>query len=72
MKKVVLMLVVLLLIGILPVAAMSHTDEMPLSFQQCPVCGMNGIWTGTTKTDWGKMFYLYECPNGHRWWSQQI
>jgi predicted RNA-binding Zn-ribbon protein involved in translation (DUF1610 family) len=34
----------------------------------CPSCSMNMIWTGETKTEWGKMFKLYQCPAQHAYW----
>ena len=36
--------------------------------EKCPTCGLGMIWTGDTKTEWGKMFYRYECPSDHAWW----
>jgi len=29
-------------------------------------------FTGTTKTEWGKLFELYECPVGHRYWFKAM
>lgn len=31
----------------------------------CPVCGLTTYWTGKTRTEWGKMQKIYECPAGH-------
>ena len=36
--------------------------------QKCPSCGMGMYFTGETKTEWGKLFYLYECPSSHSYW----
>jgi len=36
--------------------------------ENCPSCGGSMYFTGETKTDWGKLFYLYKCPSGHAWW----
>ena len=35
---------------------------------KCPSCNSSMIWTGETKIEWGKMFYLHECPAGHQYW----
>ncbi len=34
----------------------------------CPSCGMSMIWTGETKTEWGKLLNLYRCPANHYYW----
>ena len=76
MKKMIWVLCVTLLVSLLmgmsnASAEIGHNHITELSIQQCPVCNMSGYFTGTTKVDWGQLFYLYECPNGHRWWSKQ-
>jgi len=35
---------------------------------KCPSCGMSMYFTGESKSEWGKLLYLYECPVGHTWW----
>jgi hypothetical protein len=51
-------------------AEVSHSHETELVLHACPICSMGGYFTGTTKTDWGHLFYLYQCPNGHTWWER--
>ncbi len=34
----------------------------------CPTCGLNMIWTGKTKTEWGKLRYLHRCVAGHEYY----
>lgn len=36
--------------------------------QKCPSCNMDMYFTGETETEWGRLFYLYECPVGHTYW----
>ena len=36
---------------------------------KCPSCDANMIWTGKTKVEWGKMFYLQKCPSSHEYWA---
>ena len=36
----------------------------------CETCGQAMYFTGKIKTEWGKLFHLYSCPVGHRWWMQ--
>lgn len=73
MKRITLIILVAFIcsLGVNMVAAETgHSHETTYAAQSCPVCNMMGHFTGTTKTDWGKLWYLFECPNGHRWWSQ--
>lgn len=39
---------------------------------KCPSCNANMIWTGETKTEWGKLFYLQKCPSSHEYWADSI
>lgn len=38
--------------------------------ENCPTCGGSMYFTGQTKTDWGKLFYMYKCPSSHAWWIE--
>ncbi len=40
--------------------------------KKCPSCSMNMIFTGNTKTEWGKLFQLYKCPAGHSYWYPML
>ena len=55
-----------LLIGLM-LAAMCLFSSM----ETCPVCDMNGYWTGKTQYTWGRTFYGYKCPAEHFWWVRQ-
>ena len=35
---------------------------------KCPSCNMSMYSTGESKIEWGRIFYLYECPAGHSYW----
>lgn len=39
------------------------------SSHRCPLCAGNMIWTGKTKTEWGKLTYEMKCPSGHISWE---
>lgn len=46
-----------------------QSDELiSQSNVKCPSCSMNMYWLGDTKTEWGKMFKLYECSADHSYW----
>lgn len=32
---------------------------------KCPLCGSSMIWTGRTKSEWGRLLKIYRCPAGH-------
>ena len=58
MKKKVLLFVVLLILGFTGIV---YANEM-----FCQICNAPMHWTGETRAEWGKMFHVYECLNGHR------
>lgn len=35
---------------------------------KCPLCYGTMMWTGETKTEWGKLLKQYKCPLGHFEW----
>lgn len=35
---------------------------------KCPICGSNMTWTGETKIEWSRIFYLHKCAFGHDFW----
>jgi hypothetical protein len=46
-------------------------NSPPPSYNSGPKCqydNMNLIFTGETKTDWGKLLKKYQCPSGHEYW----
>ena len=43
---------------------------LAIAAERCPTCGGLMYFTGETRTDWGKLFYLYKCPSGHTWWIE--
>lgn len=46
-----------------------NTDAKFSQFNiKCPSCNMNMFWSGETKSEWGKMFKLYECSADHSYW----
>jgi len=47
---------------------MTMLCSIALAGENCPSCGSSMYFTGETKTDWGKLFYMYKCPAGHTWW----
>ena len=38
---------------------------------KCPICNGTMMWTGKTKTEWGKLLKEYKCPVGHIEWRSQ-
>ena len=55
-------------IGIL--VALSVMCGVASASEKCASCNGSMYFTGKTKTDWGKLFYMYKCPSGHAWWIQ--
>ena len=52
----------------------STSKEEPVSLYRspsCPVCDMGAWTTGRTKSVWGRLFWEYRCPAGHRSWLRQ-
>ena len=39
--------------------------------QKCPLCSGIMMWTGESKTEWGKLLKEYKCPAGHTEWRSQ-
>jgi len=39
-----------------------------LADEKCPYDGMSMYFNGKTKSEWGKLFYQYQCPSSHKWW----
>ena len=58
MKKKVLVFVAIFM---LCVSGMAYANNI-----YCQICNTPMHWTGRTYMDWGKMFKVYECLNGHQ------
>ncbi len=58
MKKRIIAFVALL---VLCVSAVAYADTI-----RCQICNSPMHWTGETYMDYGKMFKVYECLNGHQ------
>lgn len=61
MKKLVSALVLFLLL-----AATAYATSL-----KCSIDDMMLMWTGKTKTEWGKLLYEHKCVNNHYYWLTQ-
>jgi len=62
MKKKLIILLVLIAITALTVFSVPNR-------KRCALCGGNMMWTGETKTEWGKLVYEMKCPANHVSWE---
>ena len=60
MKKIIFLLSALISTLLIYGAPPSH---------RCPLCSGTMIWTGDTKTEWGKLVYKMRCPSNHVSWE---
>jgi hypothetical protein len=72
LKKPILVLLIILSLGLaLNLVTLKSTASADNYIELCPVCDMQGYFTGTSKWDWGHLFWLYKCPSGHDWWVRK-
>ena len=62
MKKKLVVSIVLLAIAALIAFAVPNNKK-------CALCNNTMIWTGKSKTEWGKLVYEMKCPIGHISWE---
>ena len=61
MKKKILLSVAVLTLTLTGVAFASMHGII-----YCDICNTPMHWNGETHMEWGKMFNVYECMNGHK------
>ena len=79
MKKILLFLFLFVFLcsfaycmSTIPDSSGSSATGTPSTSYKCPSCNSNMIWTGETNVEWGQMFYLHECPAGHKYWFKSL
>ncbi|MEI6970363.1 MAG: hypothetical protein WCL44_02500 [bacterium] len=50
------------------ISSKTETTATGDTSHNCLSCGSSIYFTGVTKTEWGKILYMYKCPAGHAWW----
>jgi hypothetical protein len=53
------------------IAALAVAVALAFGSVTCPLDDMMMIWTGQTRSAWGKLLYEYRCPAGHASWVVQ-
>lgn len=60
MKRTIILTTLILLSAIIFAAPRNH---------KCPLCSGIMMWTGESKTEWGKLTYKMKCTAGHVSWE---
>ena len=45
-----------------------HDHNAESAYYSCTYDNLYLVYTGTTKTEWGKLYGLYRCANNHNFW----
>lgn len=61
MKRRVLLLLAILMLTVTSITYANFGDTI-----YCQICNTPMHWNGGTYVEWGKMFHVYECLNGHQ------
>ena len=49
----------------------NNSSSLNINKNGCQYDGSAMMWTGKTKTEWGKLLKEYKCPAGHIEWRSQ-